>query len=138
MMTKTYRHEQKYYINQATYVDLRTKLQAALSLDKHTKHESWYRIRSVYFDSFDEECLEDKLSGVQSRKKYRIRIYNNQDSFISFEIKSKEGEYIHKHAVRISRAHADDIIAGTYGSLLTYNDKELEKAFHAYGIILTT
>lgn len=74
--------------------------------------QSGYMIRSLYFDDRFERAYEEKLAGVESRKKYRIRIYNCSDKVIKLECKHKEGQYIHKTAAALTREEADALIAG--------------------------
>ena len=44
--------------------------------DKHVGPTGQYMIRSLYFDSYDDRALKEKLDGVRDRDKYRIRYYN--------------------------------------------------------------
>ena len=48
-----------------------------------------------------------KWQGVDFRKKYRIRIYNCQDSHIKLERKIKLSNYIHKDSASITRQEFD-------------------------------
>ena len=71
-----------------------------------------YLIRSLYFDTINDDALEEKIAGVGNRKKYRIRIYNFSDRVIKLECKSKYGDLISKQSVSIPRELADQLIAG--------------------------
>ena len=92
------RHELKY----------RNTLAPLMQLDQG--HE--YLIRSLYFDTINDDALEEKIAGVGNRKKYRIRIYNFSDRVIKLECKSKYGDLISKQSVSIPRELADQLIAG--------------------------
>ena len=87
---------------------LRNTLAPLMQLDQG--HE--YLIRSLYFDTINDDALEEKIAGVGNRKKYRIRIYNFSDRVIKLECKSKYGDLISKQSVSIPRELADQLIAG--------------------------
>lgn len=102
------RHELKYLITPAELTVLRNTLAPLMQLDQG--HE--YLIRSLYFDTINDDALEEKIAGVGNRKKYRIRIYNFSDGVIKLECKSKYGDLISKQSVSIPRELADQLIAG--------------------------
>ena len=102
------RHELKYFITPAELTVLRNTLAPLMQLDQG--HE--YLIRSLYFDTINDDALEEKIAGVGNRKKYRIRIYNFSDRVIKLECKSKYGDLISKQSVSIPRELADQLIAG--------------------------
>ena len=106
------RHELKYLITPAELGVLRGILKPLLSPDPNGDRNNEYVIRSLYFDTFDDQALEEKIAGVGMRKKYRIRIYNFSDRVIKLECKSKFGDLISKQSVSIPRDLADQLIAG--------------------------
>lgn len=69
-----FRHEHKYLIEYDTYVRLKHSLKKVMTLDKHSSNDKGYHIRSLYFDDLYENALNEKLSGIVNRKKYRVRI----------------------------------------------------------------
>ena len=97
------RHELKYLITPAELTVLRNTLAPLMQLDQG--HE--YLIRSLYFDTINDDALEEKIAGVGNRKKYRIRIYNFSDRVIKLECKSKYGDLISKQSVSIPRELAE-------------------------------
>lgn len=107
------RHELKYYINRMEYHLLSHALDQVLERDPNGDPEhNEYHIRSLYFDTYDNAALVDKLSGVKDRDKYRIRIYNFSDKFIRMECKTKVGSLISKRSVPIPKLLAEQLIAG--------------------------
>ena len=84
-----YRHEYKYLCNAAQSAILKTRAQAILAKDDHAGPEGAYRIRSLYFDDWDDRCYYENESGIGERDKYRIRIYNGDSTRITLEKKSK-------------------------------------------------
>lgn len=106
------RHEHKYYISEAGYAQLSTLLGGVLQRDRHSDRNGEYFIRSLYFDDAYDTAYYTKIDGVERRDKYRIRIYNCSDQAIFLERKHKEGEFIMKNSVRITRRLCDQLIAG--------------------------
>ncbi len=133
----SFRHELKYYISNGEYQILSKKLSLTMDRDKFAQKTGRYMIRSLYFDDFDDSALREKLDGVGGRDKYRIRIYNLADSTIKLERKHKEGQYILKHSLSLSREECDNIIHGNYGVLLSRPEdfaKQLYVAFRTQGL----
>ena len=106
------RHELKYHITPAELTVLRGVLAPVMQLDPNGNENNEYHIRSLYFDTINDDALEEKIAGVGNRKKYRIRIYNFSDRVIKLECKSKYGDLISKQSVTIPRELADQLIAG--------------------------
>ncbi|MEA4869225.1 MAG: polyphosphate polymerase domain-containing protein [Christensenella sp.] len=110
---KQYRHELKYIISEGEHKLLSTRIKACLKQDYHAAlNGGEYLIRSLYFDDPFDSALWEKASGIGSRDKFRIRIYNHSDDAIKLERKHKEGQYIKKDSVSISREDCDAIIRG--------------------------
>ena len=106
------RHELKYHITPAEMTVLRGVLRPLMQLDPNGNERNEYHIRSLYFDTINDDALEEKIAGVGNRKKYRIRIYNFSDRVIKLECKSKYGDLISKQSVTIPRDLAEQLIAG--------------------------
>ena len=107
------RHELKFYISQSEYYLLSHALDRVLDRDPNGSEETnEYHIRSLYFDTFNNAALLDKLNGVRDRDKYRIRIYNLSDRLIRMECKTKVGSLISKRSIAIPRLLAEQLIAG--------------------------
>ncbi len=126
------RNELKYYISNIEYHALVNKLVHVLKPDDYSKPGKGYFIRSLYFDSYDDECLYEKQSGDMFRAKYRMRIYDTKSETVKFEIKNKANNQIFKETATISKESAYKIIEGDYGELLTYNNPILNKIFKKF------
>ena len=107
-----YRHEHKLYINIGDYYILRSKLKNIMNLDKNSKENGGYFIRSIYFDDINDKALFEKISGVNHREKFRIRFYNNDPSFIKLEKKLKHNGLTSKSSVPISLEECNKILDG--------------------------
>ena len=108
------RHELKYRISYADYVELRSR---ALSFMKHDTHGSdgKYFIRSMYLDDIYCSNYNEKSDGVSRRRKYRIRIYDLSRDVIKFEIKDKFDSYISKSSSVITYDQCRSILRGDFG-----------------------
>lgn len=112
-----YRHELKYVIDPLQSEVLQRKLASVLHKDSHMESNGCYHTRTLYFDDYRNSALHEKLAGVYRRKKYRIRIYNRDDSLIKFEKKSKINNYSFKEVAKLSRGEAERVISGDIGFL---------------------
>ena len=88
------RHELKYFITPAELNVLRSSLKPVMQLDPNGNENNEYHIRSLYFDTINDDALEEKSRAWATEKKYRIRIYNFSDRVIKLECKSKYGDLI--------------------------------------------
>ena len=106
-----FRHEVKHEISCLDMLILRPRLQAAMKSDSHAVNGR-YQIRSLYFDSFDDKALREKLAGVNIREKYRIRLYNNDPATIRLERKFKHGGLGYKQSAALTPRQAQAIADG--------------------------
>ncbi len=123
------RHELKYQISTLEYQVLQKKLRIMLKPDPNMEPRKAYNVRTLYFDDFQDSAFYQKQAGIYKRKKYRLRIYNNSDSVIKFERKSKISSYILKETTLIKRKEADKIVAGEFG-FLANTDNRLLREFY--------
>ena len=90
----------------------RRRLELLLRPDPHAGPEGRYLVRSAYFDTPGDDFLRENEDGTDPRAKYRLRIYNCEDRFISLERKAKRSGMTHKDGVAVSRDLADQLLAG--------------------------
>ena len=116
-----YRHELKFKISNAAAEILKQKLSLILDKDKNAIYsDGSYIIKSLYFDDINSSSYYEKMDGILYRKKYRIRIYNNDDKFIRLEKKMKHNNMTAKEQILISK----DI----YSKILNGKINEIENA----------
>ena len=109
-----YRHELKYIINcNATQV-IRSRLNKICSYDRNADIDGKYRVSSLYFDDFCDSAFKHNLFGQYARKKFRIRIYNGNDSFIRLERKSKKDYGCKKDSAVLTKEEYDMILKYDY------------------------
>ena len=108
---RPYRHEIKYIIDEGEMALMAARLRRTLRQDTYAaRNGGEYFIRSLYFDDPYNSAVWEKLSGVETRDKYRIRIYNLSDAQIKLERKHKEGGYIQKSSLSLTRAECDALM----------------------------
>ena len=117
-----FRHELKYLLSWQEAELLKHRLEPIMERDPHVDEDGEYLIRSLYFDDYFNSAYIEKEAGLYARKKYRIRIYNYSDSVISFERKTKYGQYIYKQSSRLTREECDMITGGEYRFLEKSSD----------------
>lgn len=108
---KKYRHEYKYIINSGCCQILRSRLRAAMKPDTHGENGT-YRISSLYFDDVYRTAYNDKIMGLDVRKKYRIRFYNLSPEFMRLEVKEKKGDMVCKRSVPLTQEEYRLILSG--------------------------
>ncbi len=131
MSGPVYRHELKYVIPEQEADIIKGCLKERLSPDVHAKNGS-YLIRSLYFDDFFDSAYYDKQAGTRRRRKFRIRIYNYSDDFISLECKDKNGSYILKRSAVLSKEELDKILKGDCSFLLSREESVLKEFYLSY------
>ena len=123
-----YRHELKFKISESAAKVLRQKLSLIMSRDKNAYYsDGSYVIKSLYFDDRESKSYYEKMDGVLYRKKYRIRIYNDDRSFIRLEKKMKHNNYTAKEQMLISEDIYSKILEGKLDEI--ENPKGLLKEF---------
>lgn len=107
-----YRHEYKIHINLGDYYTIRSRVKQIMKLDEYARENGCYSIRSLYFDNLNDTALFEKISGVNHRKKFRIRFYNGDTSYICLEKKVKNNGLTSKLKTRITKDECLKIIDG--------------------------
>ena len=120
-MDEVYRQEKKYFMTMYSMQKLAGQLDPVMIQDAHNGALG-YRIRSLYFDTIDEQDYQSKIDGLELRRKIRLRIYDPDAEFAMLEMKQKEGIYQKKRSLRISREDAMELVSGRYQSLLRYDN----------------
>lgn len=111
------RHELKYYIRYTDYLILRKRLALLLKADRHHVSEEGYRITSLYFDNAEGTDIYDKVNGIKNRKKFRIRIYNENAGTINLEKKSRYGDIVEKTTATINMDIYHELLSGNFSIL---------------------
>lgn len=122
MNTRKYRHGIKFIISKQMSLILKQRLALAMDVDKNSVNlDNTYFIRSLYFDDINSTAYYEKIDGVLYRKKYRIRIYNNDSSFIRLERKWKHNNMTSKDQLKISKENCINLLTNQFDNI----DKDL-------------
>ena len=116
-----YRAENKYLVSETDILLLSSRLSPFMSSDQNQKGSS-YEIRSLYFDDIFDSCMDENDAGTNARRKYRIRSYGPDFSFIRLEIKEKLNGFTRKYSCPLSLAEYEAILDG--GKDLIFGDKK--------------
>ena len=95
------RHELKFIINEGTCLMLRERLAPLMTVDPHGVNGE-YRVTSLYFDDIYNSAYWQKVNGIETRRKFRIRAYDLDPSLISLESKHKDAAYVSKLSRRLT------------------------------------
>lgn len=128
---KTFRHEYKFIIPYEEMLNLREKFNKLLDIDRDY---DGYMIRSLYFDSVNDEDYYDKLNGEMNRKKIRLRIYDPNGKLVKLELKAKYDYHQLKESLIITKEDSIELIKGNYDILLNYKE---DLATRIYTILMT-
>ena len=111
------RHELKHYINAADYAQLRARLRVVTKQDENATEDGGYKVRSLYFDNYEDKVVVEKLSGQSRREKFRLRYYNGDVSFIRLEKKSKANRLAYKESVEVTVGQCIALLGRSYEHL---------------------
>ncbi len=105
-----YRVEEKYICDAKDFAIIDQRLKGLLKVDKNAGPSNTYLIKSVYFDTLNNRCYFENEDGIGVRKKYRIRVYNNDYSLIRLEVKSKQHTYCYKESCVLTKEEASEAV----------------------------
>ena len=110
------RQELKYRISPMDRELLLRRLSAALTPDPHGQ-DGIYAVRTLYFDTAYDDALQDSLAGNPEKVKYRLRMYNRDDSFLRLEKKVKTANGGYKVGDVLTPSECKRLLRGDYAFL---------------------
>jgi len=116
-MNDVLRQEKKFLIYADQFYKYSNKLSKVLKSDSYSNGDG-YLIRSLYFDTLEDNDFQEKEDGVDPRRKIRLRNYGPDMDFAMLEMKQKQGIMQKKRSLKISREDAEKLIQGEYSVLL--------------------
>lgn len=122
MQNLKYRNEYKHIINKNHAEELKSRLKILLKSDPFADENGEYFIRSLYFDTYEDKYLYEKLNGVPFRHKYRIRFYDYNSSTIKLENKIKKYNSAAKLTANITKEETEKILNRQYDFLKDSED----------------
>jgi hypothetical protein len=127
---KVYRHELKYFTSFTNQKVLSEAFRSTLAPDPNGDENNEYWIRSLYFDSIENDDFYDKEIGVKSRKKIRLRIYDVEQPWVKLEIKNKDEQYMLKETASLTREESRALIRGERDFLLSTGNLTLNRVYY--------
>lgn len=128
-----YRNEIKFKVSENEALILINRLSSILDKDENAYYDDGsYIIKSLYFDDLDSSSYYEKLDGVLYRKKYRIRAYNDDKTFIKLEKKMKHNNMTAKESELISYKIYSKIINGNVDEIICDSGSLLEEFIANY------
>ena len=106
------RHELKFTLHREAATLLKQRMAMIMEYDRNADENGEYMIRSLYFDTLNSDAYFEKLDGVQTRKKFRIRYYNQNIDFVRLECKEKYDHMTRKRIAKIDIEQAKRFIEG--------------------------
>lgn len=128
-----YRYELKYFVGIVSlgyYQFLSDAFAKTLHVDPHCNAKCEYSIRSLYFDTPENDDYYEKLSGISRRKKIRLRIYDVCQQNTKVEIKNKINQLVFKESATISKEDAVELIRGNNDVLLKTDNPTLNNVYY--------
>ena len=121
-MNEVFRQEKKFLISIEEFYKFKALFSKVMYEDAHSKEHEYYPVRSLYFDSIDDRDYQEKLDGVEVRRKIRLRNYGADSEFALLEMKQKQGEFQKKRSLKLNKEDALELIKGNYSILLKYKE----------------
>lgn len=129
-MAPKYRNELKYLIDSRDAIIIEDKLKHAMDRDPYSDKETGsYVVRSLYFDSYDDDCYHNNEFSLGKRKKFRIRMYGDDQSLIILEKKEKENSMSRKTSYRLSKEEYNQLFNGDVSEMYWQATDPLMKEF---------
>lgn len=125
------REEKKFLINIDEFRSKSHFLDSVMLQDKHNGTNG-YLIRSLYFDTVYDDDFFEKLDGIETRRKIRLRCYDPKSDYAMLEMKQKQGASQLKRSLRLTKKDAISLIDGKYDVLLGYEE---DFAKECYGLM---
>jgi len=116
-MKEVLRQEKKFLITLDQYYRLSSKFSKLLMEDRFSSGDG-YTVRSLYFDSLDDRDFEEKIEGIDLRRKIRLRNYGFDSQTAKLEMKQKQGMMQKKRSFTLDREQSLRLINGDYSVLL--------------------
>lgn len=104
-----YRNELKYMLTNVDVAILKGRLNSILIKDPNVKGNS-YNVKSLYFDDRYLSSYYQVVNSLNERWKWRIRFYNDDDTYICLEKKNKVNGKVFKEKCQLTKEDVLDIL----------------------------
>lgn len=127
-MNEVLRQEKKLLITQDQMAFCIRRLEALMPVDPHCQDDG-YLVRSLYFDSLDDQSFLENMGGEELRRKIRLRNYGPGNNFAMLETKQKQGRLQRKQSIRLGQLPAANLIAGDCSPLSLVPDPFAQECY---------
>jgi SPX domain protein involved in polyphosphate accumulation len=107
--------EYKYLISANVFEQVKNEMLPYLVLDSNAdnKTRKEYTVRSIYYDTQQYQYYFEKIEGIKTRKKVRIRAYNDysNNKIVFLEIKRKNENYVSKNRAALLLDDLEKLLA---------------------------
>lgn len=106
------RHENKYLVDEKTYLHIYDRLLEYMELDEFNKKNEFYTISNIYYDTKDNQLIRKSLSKPKYKEKLRLRAYGvpRPDTQVYLEIKKKYCGLVNKRRTNINLDEAYEFV----------------------------
>ena len=123
----SFRHEYKYPLTEGERIIEESRIRVLTRKDAHVGAKGYYRIRSLYFDDYENNAYVDNVNGTDHREKFRIRIYNADKSVIKLEAKRKYRGMTQKSSCKITYEQCLQLMEGKVPEEIAGEQQVLQK-----------
>lgn len=127
-MNEVFRQEKKFLVSLEQLYKYSNNLSSIMTEDPNNRGEG-YVIRSLYFDTLDDQDFQEKEDGVELRRKIRLRNYGSETDFAMLEMKQKQGAMQKKRSLRMKREDAQQLLKRNYDVLLNYKEPLAQECY---------
>ena len=124
------RYEFKYILSKKKSDQIELECKHFMKFDENVKevNDNKYFVRSLYFDNIESVNFFDKVDGIKTRRKFRLRTYTNvlkDNESIYLEMKGRHNQRTYKIRTKIKNDHLKFFYNEIeYPNLLKYYDKD--------------
>ncbi|MGL5977866.1 MAG: polyphosphate polymerase domain-containing protein [Erysipelotrichaceae bacterium] len=124
------RHEIKHVLHPMDAALLTARCQQVFASDPHAGVDGVYDVHSLYFDTPNDQSLQNKHNGLSQGEKFRLRYYNQASDEIRLEKKSKRNGYCMKRSSKLTYQQVLWLLEGKVGFLLESGDALQIEFYH--------
>ncbi|WP_373231906.1 polyphosphate polymerase domain-containing protein [Cohnella sp.] len=106
------RYESKYLMDSKTFYIIYNGLLEYMELDEYNKHDKFYSISNIYYDTEHDSLIRNSLAKPKYREKLRIRAYSipEKDAKVYLELKKKVFGLVNKRRTALKLSEAYDFV----------------------------
>ncbi len=106
------RYESKYLMDSKAFYVIYNRLLEYMELDEYNKHDKFYSISNIYFDTEHDSLIRNSLAKPKYREKLRIRAYGipENDAKVYLELKKKVFGLVNKRRTALKLNEAYDFV----------------------------